>query len=72
MIADKPTAPKGKSGCFPCNIRKVEDAVAADRRVTIREVSLKTGLAWTTVQRILRKDLKLSKRCVTIHSCGSH
>lgn len=62
-IVDKARAPKTKSGHSPRNIRKVEDLVAADRRVTLKELSLKSGLASSTVQRILHKDLKLSKRC---------
>ncbi len=65
LVVDRPRVPKGKSGRCPRNIRKVEDAVSNDRRVTIREISVKTGLARTTVQRILRKDLKLNKRCAT-------
>ena len=64
-VVDMARAPKPKTGRSQRNIRKVEDVVAADRRITIREIALKTGLSRTTVQRILRKDLKLSKRCAT-------
>ncbi len=46
-------------------MRKVEDVVASDRRVTIREICLKIGLSSSTVQRILKKDLKLKKKCAS-------
>ncbi len=65
QITDKPRAPKGKSGRNPRNIRKVEDMVAIDRRVTLKEIAVKTGLATSTIQRILKKDLKLTKRSCT-------
>ncbi len=65
VIVDKERAPKHKSGHSPRNIRKVEDLVAADRRVTLKEMSLKSGLSTSTIQRILKKDLKLTKRCAT-------
>ncbi len=39
--------------------------MAADRHVSIKAISAKTDLASSTVQRILKKDLKLTKRCST-------
>ncbi len=65
LVADKPRAPKAKSGRSRRNIRRVEDMVTANRRVMIREVSVKTGMARTMIQHILKKDLKLTKRCMT-------
>ncbi len=64
-IVDKDRAFKKKTGHSPRNIRRVENFVAADRRVTLKEISIKSGLATSTIQRILRKDLHLSKRCAT-------
>ncbi len=34
--------------------------------MTIREILVKSGLAPTTINRILKKDLKLKKRCATL------
>ena len=65
LIVDKPRAPKTKSGRSARNIRRVEDVVATDRRVTLKEIKVKTGIPTSTVQRILKKDLKLTKRCCT-------
>ncbi len=64
-IVDQKRAAKSKSGRSPRNIRRVENLVAQDRRITIKEIGVRTGLATTTVQRILRKDLRLKKRCST-------
>ena len=64
-ITDKPRAAKNKSGRSPRNIRCIESLVAQDRRVMIQGMAAKTGLAPTTIQRILKKDLKLTKRCST-------
>ncbi len=64
-IVDKKRTPKGKTGRSPRNIRRVKDLVAQDRRITIKELGVRTGLATTTIQRILCKDLRLKKRCST-------
>lgn len=64
-VVDKPRAARPKSARSRRNIRRVEDVIASDRHVTIREVSVKTGLSRTTIQQILKKDLKMSKRCAT-------
>ncbi len=37
--------------------------VAQDRRVGIGHMSLQSGISFTSIQRILKLDLKLSKRC---------
>ncbi len=44
LIVDKPRGARTCSGHSRCNIHKIEDLVAADRRVTICEMSLKSGL----------------------------
>ncbi len=62
-IADLPRAAKKKSGRSRANIRKVEDCVSTDRRANIRGIVQKTGIPFGTVNRILRKDLQLVKRC---------
>ncbi len=64
-IVDKERAPKGKSGCSQHNIQRIESLVTQDRRMTIRGMSAKTGIPYSTIQRILKKDLKLKKRCST-------
>lgn len=62
-IADLPRADKRRSGRCKANIRKVEDAVSSDRRSTIRGIVIKTGIPFGTVNRILKQDLHLVKRC---------
>ncbi len=64
-IVDKVRAPRAKSGRSTRNIRKVEDIVAADCRVTLKSISVKAGISCTTAQCILKKDLKLTKRTST-------
>lgn len=64
-MVDKPRAARGKSGRSPRNIRRVENFVATNHRVTIREILVKSGLSGTTINRILKKDLKLTKCCAT-------
>lgn len=41
----------------------METLLSNDRRVTIHRLVLQTGLTYSTVQNILKKDLKLSKKC---------
>ncbi len=65
LLVDKDRAAKPKSGRSTHNIRKIETLVAQDRRVTIKELAVKSGLASSTVHRILCKDLKLKKHCST-------
>ncbi len=62
-LVDKPRKPKERTGRSVQNVRKVEDLVAEDRRVTIKEMSLRSGISTMTIQRILKFDLKLKKRC---------
>ncbi len=64
-VLDKPRAAKPKTGHSRLNIRKVEDEVAIDWRITVRELSLRTRIPYTTVQQILKHDLKLKKKCAT-------
>lgn len=43
------------------NVKKVEDVVLADRRVTIRHVAEVTGISYGSVQRILVNELHMKK-----------
>ncbi len=63
QIVNLQRRPKPRRGRSRANIRRVEDVVAQDRRVTIPRIMMETGLKHTTVQRILKLDLKLSKKC---------
>ncbi len=63
QIVDLPRRPKHRRGRSRANIRRVEDVVSNDWRVTIPRIMVETGLKHTTVQRILTLDLKLSKKC---------
>lgn len=62
-VVDKPRGSKPRTGCSKVNIRKVEDLIAADCRVTVRELSVCTKIPCSTVQRIIKCDLKLTKKC---------
>ncbi len=62
-IVDLHRRAKPKSGHSRANICQVEDIVNDDRRVSITQIMVQTGLKSTTVNRILKKDLSLSKRC---------
>ncbi|CAK1599713.1 unnamed protein product [Parnassius mnemosyne] len=43
------------------NVKKVEDVVLADRRLTIRQVAEVTGISYGSVQRILANELHMKK-----------
>ncbi len=62
-IVDAPRAKKSKSGRSRANIRRIENLVTEDRRVTVRQLSAQTGIKYTSVQKILKDDLKLKKKC---------
>ncbi len=61
-VVDKPRAPKARSGRSRQNIRRVEDLVTQDRRVSIAAISARSGISEGSVQRILKHDLKLVKK----------
>ena len=63
-MVNRTRAPRMKTGHSRANVRKVENVVAQDRRVTVASISLQTGIAPTSVLRILKKDLLLVKKCV--------
>ncbi len=65
VLVDRPRAPRGKSGRNQRNVHRVENIVASDRGVTIKDISQRTGISITSVQRILKKDLKLKKKCAS-------
>ncbi len=68
-IADLPRASKKKSGRSRANIRKVEDCISGDRRSNIRGIVQRTGIPFGTVNRIIKKDLQLVKRCAKFVPC---
>ncbi len=66
--ADTPTADKKHPGCkrssrTDANIEKVRTLLDDDRRKTIRELVVESGLSQGTVHRIIQKDLKFSWIC---------
>lgn len=56
---DKAHTGRPRSGRSQTNIATVDTQLQQDRRQSIRDISRSTGIARATVQRILRKDLKL-------------
>ena len=43
------------------NLEKVRNAISADRRWTIDEISEITGLSWSSCQRMLMEDLNMKR-----------
>jgi len=43
------------------NLEKVRNAINADRRRTIDEISEITGLSWSSCQRMLTEDLNMKR-----------
>ncbi len=41
----------------------MEDKIANDRHITVSRLAAETGLKRDTVHKIIRKDLKLTKKC---------
>ncbi len=63
QIVDLHRSPKTKSGRSCANVRRVETLVSQDCQITLPRLQTETGLSITTLHRILKKDLGLSKRC---------
>ncbi len=59
VTKDAPRSGRVCSGRSAENIQKVETQLETNRRQSVRELSLETGVPRATVQRVLRKDLKL-------------
>ncbi len=62
-VVDKLRASKPKTGCSMVKIRKVESLISQDRRITLRELALRANVPSSTVERIIKFDLKLKKKC---------
>ncbi len=56
---DQPRPGRPRSGRSATNIQKVDTQLQQDRRQSIRDISSETRVPRATVQRILRKDLRL-------------
>ena len=63
QLVDLQRAPRRKTGQSQGNIDQIKALVAADRRVTVSSLQAQTGLPHGTVHNILKKDLKLKKKC---------
>ncbi len=63
QVLDLHRQAKPKTGRSRANIRKVEDKVANDCRISVSRIAAETGLKRNTVHLILKKDLKLTKKC---------
>ncbi len=60
---DAPHTGRKQSKCVPANIQKIRDLISGDGRLSIADLCQETGLSYGTVQRILTKDLKMSRVC---------
>ncbi len=59
VIKDQPRSGCGRSGHSQTNINVIQTQVNQDRRQSVRQISAETGISRSSVQRILRKDLRL-------------
>ena len=63
QMVDKPRSPRPRTGRCRANIWQVENMVAQDRRISLAQMSVQSGIKATTIFRILTLDLKLVKKC---------
>ncbi len=65
-LVDLQRRPKTRTGHSQTNIDAVKRVVDGDRRLTVAALSTQTGIPPATVHQILRKDLKLERKCARI------
>ncbi len=63
QLVDLQRAPRRRTGRSQGNIDQIKALVTADRRVTVSSLQAQTGLPHGTIHNILKKDLKLKKKC---------
>ncbi len=63
QLVDLQQAPRRKTGRSQANVDRIKALVSADRRVTVLSLEAQTGLPHSTIHKILKKDLKLKKKC---------
>ncbi len=62
-LVDLQHAPRGRSGRSPANIQAVGTALQANKRLSVSSLHQITGIPQGTVYSILKKDLKLVRKC---------
>ncbi len=60
-VVDLPRRSKEKTGCTPDNIKKIQDLLSADKRLSIAALSSSIGIPWSTCRKIVRWDLNLTE-----------
>lgn len=60
-IDDKPRSGRPSTARIDENVEKIRELVLTDRRQTIDQLSESSGLSWSSVQRILTKDLGMKR-----------
>ncbi len=61
QVKDLPRSGQPRSACSQANIQLVLNAIQADRRSTISDISEATSMSKTGVHNIIKKDIKFSK-----------
>ncbi len=61
-IVDKPRRSKDKTGRTQENIDKVKTALDEDRRLSLAALSVTCNIPWSTCQKIVKLDLKLTRK----------
>lgn len=61
-VVDKPRHAKERSGRTEENITKVRTALDEDRRLSLAALSVTCGIPWSTCQKIVKLDLKLTRK----------
>ncbi len=62
MLVDQPRDHKRRTGRSDANVQAMRQLVTADRRLTIQALHRETGISQSSIQRILKKDLHLTRR----------
>ncbi len=61
-VVDLPRKPRNRTGRSQANVDAVKQAVEADRRLSVKALSARTGVPATSVFRILKIDLELMRK----------
>ncbi len=68
-ILDLPRSSRGKTGTCDDNVKAVQAAIQGDKRSTVTQISVQTGIKRTSVYRILTVNLELVKKCAKFVPC---
>ncbi len=62
VVVDLPCRSKERTGRTDGNIQRIKGLLDADKRLTIANLSVQTGISWSTCHRIVHLDLQLTRK----------